>query len=835
MSDGVDQQQQPPPSNGVNGAATQEEEVRLMTEEELEREKMRPPDIDQDMKEMERRKRVEAIMNSTIFREELEKIVETQLTEGYSGYQAIQNISEMMGIPCSRVNMFRSSQSVIPINDIRGMESLNFAKGEKLLRCKLAAIYRLIDMHGWTQNIYNHITARISQDAEHFLLNPFGMLYHEVTAASLVKVDMQGNVVEAGSTNFGVNVAGFMLHSAIHAARPDIKCIVHLHHPAVVAVSALKQGLMPLSQESLLIGDVSYHEYQGIFVNIEEREKLARSLGPINKVMLLRNHGVVCCGETLEEAWYNTFYTVLACETQMRMAPLGLDNLTVISDDVRHSAFEVSRRGAGGVDSKQEGGPSGHGPKERRWKVGELEFEALMRSLDNAGLRTGYIYRRPLLKQEMSRLHSDVALPPTASNYTHLFDEDDITRSPLKRILDGRKTQDKTRWLNSPNVYQKVEVLETGTPDPKKITKWVADGSPTHSTSTSVKLESALQFVPVNTNPKEFKTVQKMIKENRRIGNISAGPTSHLLEGVTWDEARRMQDASMSAATDHVILVGAASKGIIQRDFQHNAVVYKTPYAKNPFDAVTDQELEEYKELVERKQRGDPIEEIEIEKMNIMPERAMVDVVDDSMQDSTFNTTAPTSPTSDQEASSATVLKVETKQAPRASKAQSVVLSDDGERVVRQKPSLPPKPNIPKKPTMGPGVPVGPPQRVQATMKTLPAREDDGVKAREPSPTLERSKSAFYKNEVASEKRSALQRRSWSLSRKGETVANGDENEAHHSTVSHSSKEGSPTKDTSLTDDSISKDKKKKKKGLRTPSFLKKKKDKKKEKEAAHQ
>ncbi|KAK8754088.1 hypothetical protein OTU49_010367 [Cherax quadricarinatus] len=307
-----------------------------------------------------------------------------------------------------------------------------------------------------------------------------------------------------------------------------------------------------------------------------------------------------------------------------------------------------------------------------------------------------------------------------------------------------------------------------------------------------------------------------MIKENRRIGNISAGPTSHLLEGVTWDEARRMQDASMSAATDHVILVGAASKGIIQRDFQHNAVVYKTPYAKNPFDAVTDQELEEYKELIERKQRGEPIEEIEIEKMNIMPERAMIDVVDDSMQDSTLNTTAPTSPTSDQEASSATVLKVETKQAPRASKAQSVVLSDDGEGVVRQKPSLPPKPNIPKKPAMGPGVPVGPPQRVQATMKTLPVREDDGVKAREPSPTLERSKSAFYKNE-------------------GETVANGDENEAHHSTVSHSSKEGSPTKDTSLTDDSISKDKKKKKKGLRTPSFLKKKKDKKKEKEAAHQ
>ncbi|KAK8392105.1 hypothetical protein O3P69_017612 [Scylla paramamosain] len=814
----------PAPANGLNGTATQEEEVRLMTEEELEREKMRPPDIDQDMKEMERRKRVEAIMNSTIFREELEKIVESQLTEGYSGYQAIQNISEMMGIPCSRVNTFRSMSSVIPINDIRGMESLSFAKGEKLLRCKLASVYRLIDMHGWTQSIYNHVTARISQDTEHFLLNPFGMLYHEVTASSLVKVDMQGNIVESGSTNFGVSVAGFMLHSAIHAARPDIKCIIHLHHPAVVAVSALKQGLMSLSQESLLIGDVSYHEYQGIFVNQEERDKLARNLGPINKVMLLRNHGVVCCGETIEEAWYNTFHTVLACETQMRMAPLGLDNLITVTDEARHAAFEVARRGAGGVDSKQEGGPTGQGPKERKWKVGELEFEALMRSMDNCGLRTGYIYRKPLVKQDTSRFQSDVALPPTASNYTHLFDEDDITRSPLKRILDGRKVQDKSRWLNSPNVYQKVEVLETGTPDPKKITKWVADSSPTHSTSTPVKLESALQFVPPNTNPKEFKTVQKMIKENRRVGNISAGPTSHLLEGVTWDEARRMQDASMSGASDHVILVGAASKGIIQRDFQHNAVVYKTPYAKNPFDAVTDQELEEYKDLVERKQRGDPIEEIEIEKMNIVPERATVDVVDDHQQEQHVERTAmdPTSPTSDQE---------------------------DGEKVVRQKPSLPPKPNIPKKPVGGPGVPVGPPQRVQATMRMLPSRDGSltpdppqtppsGPGAVTPPPasnTLPRSPSTQAGGEEVrtNSLTRGIQKMLRAASRSRETVANGDD-DAHHSTLSHSSKEGSPTKDTSLTDDSISKDKKKKKKGLRTPSFLKKKKDKKKEKEAAH-
>ena len=130
--------------------------------------------------------------------------------------------------------------SVIPINDIRGLEGMSYTKNEKLLRCKLAAAYRLVEGHGWTQSIYNHISVRVSQDTEHFLINPFGMLYNEITASSLVKVDMQGSVVEAGTTNFGVNVAGFMLHAAIHSARPDLKCILHLHTPNIVAVSLKK-------------------------------------------------------------------------------------------------------------------------------------------------------------------------------------------------------------------------------------------------------------------------------------------------------------------------------------------------------------------------------------------------------------------------------------------------------------------------------------------------------------------------------------------------------------------------------------------------------------------
>lgn len=129
------------------------------------------------------------------------------------------------------------SNCVLPINDIRGVESMGYAKGEKLLRCKLAAVFRLLDLYGWTQGVGGHITARLNQDQEHFLVNPYGLLYHEVTASSLIKVDMQGTIVEQGTTNFGVHVTSFQLHSTIHAARPDIKCIIHITTPSVTAVS----------------------------------------------------------------------------------------------------------------------------------------------------------------------------------------------------------------------------------------------------------------------------------------------------------------------------------------------------------------------------------------------------------------------------------------------------------------------------------------------------------------------------------------------------------------------------------------------------------------------
>nr|CAD7200672.1 unnamed protein product [Timema douglasi] len=463
MADTSQSERAPPAeaqTNGIDGL------------DEDDKNKMRPADIDADMREMERRKRVEMIMNSRLFREELERIIEIQMKDGNGPSGLLQQISDMMGVQGGRLHsgsVFKGSNCVVPINDIRGVESMGYAKGEKILRCKLAAVYRLVDLYGWTQGVNNQIT-----DQEHFIINPFGMLYHEITASSLVKIDMQGNIVEPGTTNFAVNVSSFMLHSAIHAARPDIKCIIHVHTPSVLAVSSLKSGLLPLCQEAIVIGEVSHHPYLGGIFEPEERDKIGRNLGPVNKVLFLQNHGAVCCGETVEEAFYNVYNTVLACETQIKLMPIGIENLVLVSDEARKHVYEAARRAPDSLPKHTESSDVAPATlkKERQWRIGGVEFEALMRMLDNSGFRTGYIYRHPLVKGDPPRPRNDVEVPPAVSSLGYLLEEEEMYRTGnWKKYMDGRKTNDRTRWLNSPNVYQKVEILETGTPDPKKITK----------------------------------------------------------------------------------------------------------------------------------------------------------------------------------------------------------------------------------------------------------------------------------------------------------------------------------------------------------------------------
>ncbi|XP_029156107.1 protein hu-li tai shao isoform X2 [Nylanderia fulva] len=743
-----------PHTNGVMDGLTEDEKS-----------KMRPADIDADMREMERRKRVEMMMNSRIFREELERIIETQMKDGAGPSGLLQQISDMMGAQGARFNgnVFKNSNCVLPINDIRGVESMGYAKGEKLLRCKLAAVFRLLDLYGWTQGVGGQITARLNQDQEHFLVNPYGLLYHEVTASSLIKVDMQGTIVEQGTTNFGVHITSFQLHSTIHAARPDIKCIIHITTPSVTAVSSLKCGLLPIGQESIVIGEVSTHQYIGGSVEPEEREKIARNLGPINKVMLLTNRGALCCGETVEEAFFNVYNTVVACETQLKLMPAGIDNLNLISEESKKAIFEASRKPPIPQQSSVVESSALAEKLEKRWRIGGAEFEALMRMLDNAGFRTGYIYRNPLVKGEPPKPRNDVEVPPAVSSLGYLLEEEELYKQGLWK--GGRKGTDRSRWLNSPNVYQKVEILETGTPDPKKITKWVSDGSPTHS-STPVKIDCALQFVPKNTNPKEFKQIQQQIKDYRRAEKISAGPQSHILEGVSWEEAKKMQDATISGTGEQVVLVGAASKGIIQRGFQHNAMVYKTPYAKNPFDAITDQELDQYKREVERKQKGDPYDESQSESEALSSFNISRATHESSTAKSPIQSpVSVTSETEEESRDEPRVLRIETKQVPAPSQPE-VVLSDVNDATTEY-------------------------------LNEMRYRTIEG-------------QSGY---------------------RRGENTVNGDHSDAHHSTFSQSSKEGSMSQDVSVSEESPKKEKKKKK-GLRTPSFLKKKKEKKKSVEA---
>jgi ribulose-5-phosphate 4-epimerase/fuculose-1-phosphate aldolase len=191
-------------------------------------------------------------------------------------------------------------------------------------RVNLAACYRLADVFGFSDIVWNHITARVPK-TDHFLINRFGLRFDEVTASNLVTLDLDGNVVDArsGSSAEAVNRTGFVIHSAIHAARPDISCVMHSHTDAGMAVSVLKDGLVPMIQDALPFHNrVSYHDYEGLAVDTGERERLAASLGD-NKAMILRHHGLLTCGETVGEAFMTMYYLDRACEVQLQVQATG--------------------------------------------------------------------------------------------------------------------------------------------------------------------------------------------------------------------------------------------------------------------------------------------------------------------------------------------------------------------------------------------------------------------------------------------------------------------------------------------------------------------------------
>lgn len=290
-----------------------------------------------------------------------------------------------------------TNRKIIPINDLN-REPIN---EEEILRCKLASLYRLVDRYNLTYGIYNHISVRCPSSSSssndnnngngnhHFLINALGLNYEEVTASNLIKIDYKGNIIDNGSlgNKWGINRAGFVLHSAIHMARKDLNCIIHIHTNSGAAISALKFGLLPISQEALIRQTLlSYHDYEGILVDNNFIKKIQSDLGNKNKLMILHNHGLVSCGSTIEEAWNHLFDLIYSCETQFRAlsaAGGNLNNLHMPNKSVQEQVYNVLSK-MNGVQMNS---------NDIKWGLGELEYEAEMRYLDLRGYNTGYPYK----------------------------------------------------------------------------------------------------------------------------------------------------------------------------------------------------------------------------------------------------------------------------------------------------------------------------------------------------------------------------------------------------------------------------------------------------------
>ena len=235
-------------------------------------------------------------------------------------------------------------------------------------RVDLAACYRLVALWGMDEMIANHISVRVPGEPGHFLINAYGLLYEEITASSLIKIDLDGNVIAKPDFDYDVNRAGFVIHSAIHRARHDAACVIHTHTPAGMAVSAMKCGLLPMTQTALRFAKIGYHDFQGVAVDLKEQESIVADLGNAD-LLVLRNHGLLVVGPTIPQAFSNIYRVELACKAQV-MAMSASTELVLPSPEVIAHTNHLYR------------------PEVRR-PFGILEWPALLRKLD----RTDPAYR----------------------------------------------------------------------------------------------------------------------------------------------------------------------------------------------------------------------------------------------------------------------------------------------------------------------------------------------------------------------------------------------------------------------------------------------------------
>ena len=244
------------------------------------------------------------------------------------------------------------------------------SEAEWQTRVDLAAAYRLVDMFGWSDLLGTHISARVPGEDDAFLINPYGLLFDEITASSLVKVDEEGNILSP--TDYHINPAGFVIHSAIHMAKPEMACALHTHTPAGTAVSTARAGLKPLTQHALaIIAHVAYHGYEGIATDLSERERLVADLGDAN-VLFLRNHGLLTVGRTIAEAFVWMYRAERACRMQIAFDQTGEDPVEIPQEVIDNTIARNLKANS----------PEGHRP------IGKFEWPALLRRLDR--LDEGY-------------------------------------------------------------------------------------------------------------------------------------------------------------------------------------------------------------------------------------------------------------------------------------------------------------------------------------------------------------------------------------------------------------------------------------------------------------
>uniref|UniRef100_A0A4W3K3G2 Adducin 3 (gamma) a n=1 Tax=Callorhinchus milii TaxID=7868 RepID=A0A4W3K3G2_CALMI len=491
------------------------------------RERNMSPDLRQDFNMMDQRKRVSQILQSPAFRDELEALIQEQMKKGNNpaGLLALRQIADF--VMASSVTSLPTAQlslgTVTPINDLRGVESASFVKGEKLTRCKIASLYRVLDLFGWAHLASTYITVRVSKEHDHFLIVPRGLSYSEATASNLVKINIIGEVVDQGSTTLRIDHGAFSPHAAIYAIRPDVRCAIHIHTPAAAAVSTMRCGILPISQEALILGDVAYHDYHGSLDDESDRSQLQKCLGTTCKILVLRNHGVVALGESIEEAFLYAYTVQFACEIQV-MQLLILYSVKCFETSQQHDKGSISNT-----------------------RINVIKYWLLNCFLQ--GYRTGYTYRQPILR-EKQRHRSEVEIPATVTAFS--FEDDALQRSPLK-YLAQKQQREKTRWLNSPNTYMKVNVpgeSPSGESSPRTKTTWMKAADPSKiSSGTPIKIEDPNQFVPLNTDPKEVRDKRNKIRELNRYDLKTAGPQSQLLAGIVIE--KKSTNCEVFEAGDH--------------------------------------------------------------------------------------------------------------------------------------------------------------------------------------------------------------------------------------------------------------------------------------------